>query len=340
MRITGFDFTPGSVGGGCVPGNSISHAGDRLTVTDIGGNRCRVKIETDFSYLPPVMQTVDTFPFNGEIPNTYIDYSAAVSCVFCGWGIDNVTLEFVSGNIGVDYQPANSENKFRPKNPGWSIYIAINTTSKVAGDAYDFNAADADPATLRVGPGMAPVLTTQAADTDGDGDTDYIYSFNTGTTGITCLDTHIAISGKTYSGDPIVGRDVIVPINCEEQVDIDVDPFNAANQVRPNDSYQVTVGIMGMSTIRGDAKNFDATQVDPASLKFGAGEAPNSNSPITADLDADGNTDLLVGFSMYDSAIACGDTEVQLTGALYSGLPIVGSDSIETIDCDTGGCHP
>jgi len=341
MRITGFDFTPANSGGGCVPGNIVSHSGNRLTIIDIGSNRCRVTIDTEFSYMPSAMATLGNSTFNaGYIANTYIDYSAATGGPYWGWGLDNVTLEFISGNIAVDYKPGNSENTIRPKSPGWSIYLAINTTSKAAGDAYDFNAADADPSTLRVGPGMAPVLTTQTGDPDGDGDIDYIYSFNTGATGIDCLDTHIAISGRTYSGDPIAGRDVIVPVNCEELVDIDIDPFNAANRVRPNDSYQVTVGILGMSTANGDAKNFDATQVDPATLKFGPGEAPNSSAPITGDLDADGNTDLLVGFSMYDSAIACGDTEVQMTGALYSGLPIIGSDSIETIDCETGGCHP
>ena len=132
----------------------------------------------------------------------------------------------------------------------------------------------------------------------------------------------------------------MVTIQCEETVDIDVDPFNAANEVRPNDDYQVTVGLLGMNTADGDPIDLDATQVDPASLKFGPAETPNSLSPVINDLDGDANDDLLVGFSMLDSGILCGDTELEMTGELYSGLPIEAVDSITTTDCETAACHP
>jgi hypothetical protein len=144
----------------------------------------------------------------------------------------------------------------------------------------------------------------------------------------------------TVNGDPIVGHDVINPIDCEETVDIDVDPFNAANEVRPNDDYQLTVGVLGMSIADGDPVDLDATQVDPASLKFGPAETPNTLSPVIGDLDNDTHNDLLVGFSMFDRGIACGDTEMEVTGELYSGLPIEGIDSITTADCETTACHP
>jgi hypothetical protein len=137
-----------------------------------------------------------------------------------------------------------------------------------------------------------------------------------------------------------VGHDAINPVDCEELVDIDVDPFNAANEVRPNDDYQVTVGVLSMSTADGDSIDLDASQVDPASLKFGPAETFNSLAPLIGDLDGDAHDDLLVGFSMLDSGIACGDTELQLSGELYSGLPIEGVDSITTTDCETTSCHP
>ena len=35
-----------------------------------------------------------------------------------------------------------------------------------------------------------------------------------------------------------------------------------------------------------------------------------------------------------------GDTEVNLTGATYSGQLIQGTDPIVTADCETTGCHP
>ena len=155
---------------------------------------------------------------------------------------------------------------------------------------------------------MAEVgAAVQSGDMDNDGDIDYIFGFKTIDTGIHCLDTQISIAGMTVSGDPIVGHDVINPVDCEETVDIDVDPFNAANEVRPNDDYQVTVGVLGMSTADGDPVDLDATQVDPASLKFGPAETPNALPPVIGDLDNDTHNDLLVGFSMLDSGIACGN---------------------------------
>lgn len=98
---------------------------------------------------------------------------------------------------------------------------------------------------------------------------------------------------------------------------------------------------MGLSTTHGDAIDFDpSVELDAASLKFGFGEAPNISIPLAADLDGDTNTDLLVGFNMLDSGIACGDTELEVTGEMYSGLPIVAIDTIETTDCTIDACHP
>jgi hypothetical protein len=49
---------------------------------------------------------------------------------------------------------------------------------------------------------------------------------------------------------------------------------------------------------------------------------------------------MLVNFNVYDAGIACGDTEVQLTGSKNSGIPIEAFDTIVTEDCETGSCHP
>jgi hypothetical protein len=303
---------------------------------------------TDYEFLPPAaLQSVgQTFPASyGMITNSYIDgldYVIPSMCMmfYSSFTIDNVVLEFMSNNITVDFDPWNDANEIRPKN-NYVITVQINTTSVADGDAYDFDAADVDAASLRVGPNMAEnIAIPLTADYDNDGDTDYIFGFRMQDTGITCIDNSIMIAGMTTAGDPIAGHDLIVPINCEEIVDIDVDPFNASNIVRPDDDYQLTVGILGMNTADGDAIDLDATQVDPDSLRFGPAAAPNTASPITGLLDGDSNTDLLVGFSMPDSGIACGDTELEMTGSLYSGQPIEGIDTITTTDCETGGCHP
>jgi hypothetical protein len=339
MRIKQFDYSQvDAITGGCNIDAPVEHPGTRVAVTDLGNNWCRVEIDNVFSYLPPL--TGSQYITDRIIADQWVSNDAESGGEYWSWYMDNVVLEFISDNIDIDFDPWNAENKIRPR-INYFITIQINTTSIADGDAYDFDAADVDPASLKVGPNMAEVAAaTLTADFDNDGDTDYIFGFRMEDTGLTCLDTSITIAGRTFSGDPIAGHDVINPIDCEETVAIDVDPFNAANEVRPNDNYQVTVGVLGMSTTDGDPIDLDATQVDPASLKFGPAETPNSLSPVIGDLDNDSHNDLLVGFSMLDSGIACGDTEMEVTGELYSGLPIEGVDSISTADCETTSCHP
>ena len=54
----------------------------------------------------------------------------------------------------------------------------------------------------------------------------------------------------------------------------------------------------------------------------------------------DGIDDLLVNFNVFDAGIACGDTELVMTGEMNSTLPIEGIDTIVTEDCETSSCHP
>jgi hypothetical protein len=244
-------------------------------------------------------------------------------------------------NITIDFDPWSATNEIRTKDT-YFFALQINTTSVVDGDAYDFDASTVDPASLVVGPGLAPNVaqTILTADYDNDGDTDYIFAFRVHESGVNCLDTTITLLGRTLSGDPIVGRDTIVPINCEEVVEMDVEPWNTANEVRPNDSYTVPVGIMTTSVAAGDAVNIDVSQIDPASLKFGPNLVPHVGGVITADLDGDLDNDAVFGFNAFDSGIACDDTELNMEGKLYSGQPIIGVDAIVTTECTTGGCHP
>jgi hypothetical protein len=341
IKVVGFDFSPFTDGGGCNLNNTILHTGTKTSATDLGNGDCRLTVDNDYIFLPPHKLAPDPYYGDYSIPGTGIDHYPDGYVQYWGWSVTNLVLEMLSENMVVDYQPWDTVNNIKPKRLGWSIYIEIETTSVEDGEPYDFNAADVDPATLRLGPNLAQVMEYQDTDIDGDGDTDVTFRFRTGDTGISCLDTSITLAGKTISDEPIAGRDIIVPIGCEETIDIDVDPFNANNVVRPNDDYTVTVGIMGMNTTHGDSINLDpAAEIDPATLKFGFGEASNVTMPIPGDFDGDSNYDLLVGFSMQDSGIACDDTELKVTGEMYSGLPIIATDTIETTDCTTGTCHP
>jgi len=326
VRLRSIDFTPvANTGGACTA----------ATDTLLGNGLCRRSFVDN--YQPWHLTAAGAVVPGSNVYNQFL-YSPVT--------VDNVVIEQVWDNMAVDYAPTTSANTIRPKNPGWSIYVAIKTTSIAAGDAYDFNAAYVDPASLKLGANLAPVLNYQPSDIDGDGDTDYTYQFNTGATGVTCLDTRLTLTGKTYWGVPLAGSDTVVPIGCTETVLMDVDPFNATNTIRPNDNYNVTVAILGMRTTAGDAVNLYpesttvADGVNRSSLKFGPAETPIVGTPLVSDVDGDGYTDLLANFNVFNAGIACGDTQVQLKGNKNSTLPIAAFDNIVTTDCETGGCHP
>jgi hypothetical protein len=121
---------------------------------------------------------------------------------------------------------------------------------------------------------------------------------------------------------------------------IDVIPASAANEVDPAADGAIPVNIYSKTVLDGDAIDFDARDINPATLKFGFGEAPTIFTPIYFDADGNGSVDAFFGFDIQASGIACGDTEIALSGETYSGLPFSGTDSLTTVECDSDGCHP
>ena len=124
-------------------------------------------------------------------------------------------------------------------------------------------------------------------------------------------------------------------------VKVDVRPHDPTNFVDTTSAHiSVEVAVISTSLVQGDAADFDATQVDPTSVRFGSGlAAPDSNYLPTAvqDVDGDGDADLNLTFSIPQTGITCEDTTVNLAGQLYSGSPVSGIDAITTPDCPN--CH-
>ena len=187
-------------------------------------------------------------------------------------------------------------------------------------------------------------------DWDSDGDIDYMFGFRVEDTGVSCLDDTIRLSGRTFAGEPFSGADAVVPIGCEETVDIDVDPFNVVNTIRPDENYNVVAAMLGMRQAAGDAVDFfpelegtagtpNPDGLDRASLRFGPAETPAVGTAIVTDVDGDSYSDLLVNFNVFDAGIACDDTQVSLVGEKNSGIPIEAADAIVTEDCSTTSCH-
>jgi hypothetical protein len=326
VRMTGYDYTAG-----------VCLAGD----TDLGDGWCREELPAANFVLMPTRDTSNGNPYEisgGVISGTFINIGD-------NFKLDNVELEFIHSNIQIDFDPWNAANTVRPKS-AYFVTVGVKTLSTADGDAIDFDATQIDPATVQLGPERTPnIALANQMDFDGDGDQDIVFGFRIENSGISCLDTSVTLVAKTLGGDPLADQDSITPVECEETIDIDVDPFNAVNTIRPNDSYNVTVAVLGMRTADGDAVDVTpgtggADDVDAGSLGFGPAATGNNSAPIITDINGDSRDDMLVTFDAFDAGIACGDTELEMTGNKVSGIPIEGLDSIVTEDCETGGCHP
>jgi hypothetical protein len=111
---------------------------------------------------------------------------------------------------------------------------------------------------------------------------------------------------------------------------IDVIP----SQLNPFNRGVIPVAIVGN-------EYFDIAQIDLASLNFGPAEAVCRHDLTDEwtynehldDVNFDGYMDLMLHFNTQDTGIACGDTEATLIGALSSGVPFEGTDSIRTVGC-------
>jgi len=109
-------------------------------------------------------------------------------------------------------------------------------------------------------------------------------------------------------------------------VQIDIKPGDTPNAVNPRNQGVIPVAILSSSA-------FDATQVDPATVRFGnAGAAPTDGGHVE-DVNNDGLPDLVFQFPTPATGIVCGDTSETLTGKTLSGTPIQGSDSVVTVSC-------
>jgi len=283
--------------------------------------------------------SLQSVTFNGS---NYEYPGIGFPCYVCQIAIDDLVVADAVA-VEIDFDPWNTANEIRPKSE-YLLTVQISNTNVSDGDAFDFDPADVDPAELRLGANQAEVTAVPIdIDLDGDGDIDRVFGFRMEDTGNTCSQTTLSLTGRTLSGFVFAAEDNVAPVECEEAVAIDVEPYNPNNRVYPNDDYEIQVAVLTTSVADGDP--FDSpTDVDAASLKFGAGEA-SAVSSLTTDVDGDGDDDQIYNFDMFTSGIACGDTEVELIGERHvTGgdipIPVVGIDLIQTEDCDTGGCHP
>jgi hypothetical protein len=131
-------------------------------------------------------------------------------------------------------------------------------------------------------------------------------------------------------GQPRVRRCDIGAIEFQregEAVQLDIKPGSSPNRINPKSHGVIPVAIL-------TTDSFDATTVDPLSVRFGpkgAQAAPKKRH--IEDVNHDDEPDLVLHFKTRATGIQCGDTSASLTGETFDGDPIQGSDAIQTVRC-------
>ncbi|MGI9308805.1 MAG: hypothetical protein ACR2P6_06065 [Gammaproteobacteria bacterium] len=176
--------------------------------------------------------------------------------------------------------------------------------------------------------GATTLFQRETADIEGDGEFSYHGFFN----GIYEIEA-IAYGfsdpfAYALSGAFEVQLEKVVPSTV---IMLDVSPNDPDNKVYPNQSGQLPVAVLGGLT-------FDATQVDPATVTFGLGEATPVDPPVISQVDGQHGDDATFKFAVPQTGILCNDTDVTISGETYAGEPIQGTDTIDATECETG-CH-
>jgi hypothetical protein len=151
----------------------------------------------------------------------------------------------------------------------------------------------------------------------------------------------LVVNGVFIGSDPIKDREIGFMVQFTDGstanylatyepaptlVSVDVKPGDSGNAVNPRSRGRLPVAIL-------TSLAFDAARVDAASVTFGPGNATAFGRGSLEDVDADGDLDLLLHFSVPASGIACGETRVSLAGATLDGRTFTGWDTITTVGC-------
>ena len=79
-----------------------------------------------------------------------------------------------------------------------------------------------------------------------------------------------------------------------------------------------------------------------SSVRFGPAQAQSPYpTGLYADVDSDGDTDMLLAFPPAASGFQCDqEGDAELTGTTVYGQEFSGADAFVTSECATGSCHP
>ncbi len=98
------------------------------------------------------------------------------------------------------------------------------------------------------------------------------------------------------------------------------------NAFNPNSNNVIPVAVLG-------SMNFDATQVNFSTTKFGPGKASPIHGGHVEDVNNDDIVDMVLHFNAQDAGIACGEFRATLSGETFGGNAFTGTYSVKNAGC-------
>lgn len=136
-----------------------------------------------------------------------------------------------------------------------------------------------------------------------------------------CPDAVGTVFDLAYTGTTLGPVDFI-------PVTIDIKPGEDPNSINPRARGVTPVAVLS-------TEDFDALGIEPASARFGPGEAAPEQPPgyNVEDVDGDGRDDLVFFFDNRASGLDCEDNTAELTATTLEGTPVRGADDVNIVGC-------
>jgi hypothetical protein len=145
------------------------------------------------------------------------------------------------------------------------------------------------------------------------------------------VDVDTALVGAASDDDNGTNSGSAYVFTLNDVVSIDIMPGYKRKVINPRATGGIWVAVLSDT---GSESPFDpSSQVDISSVEFGPDGAKATRHKVK-DINKDGLGDLLLRYKIPATGIACGDTEVTLTGETFSGQSLTGTDVIKTVGCE------
>ena len=130
--------------------------------------------------------------------------------------------------------------------------------------------------------------------------------------------------------------EAIEPVNLA----VDIKPFDMTNTIDLNTETNLAITLSTHTRGSEGPLEFDATQIDPASISVGPGAAGILGTPVYGNWLGDSRPDMIFSIATQDAAFACeSDQLIMVRGQSFSGQQFEAMQKITTGPCKTASCH-